>query len=97
MLAHRRALLIPHLTGPDNYKEWSQKLELLLRVRKWWPVVLSPPRPVKTTPGNQENFIFVASRNRIYEQCPDSLVSAVDNPIQKYYSNTCYNVAESLC
>ncbi|KAL7731754.1 hypothetical protein ACLKA6_016692 [Drosophila palustris] len=59
-------------------------MELLLRIRNWWPVVLSPPRPVKPTPGNQENFIFVASRNRIYEQCPDSLSRYVNLFICRY-------------
>lgn len=78
MLAHRRAFLIPRLTGRDNYREWSRKVELHMRVNKLWPAVLSTPKPVRNTAANQDEFILVAAPNRIYLQCPDELVSVWD-------------------
>jgi len=74
MLAHRQSLLIPRLTGRDNYKDWSRKMELKLRCRKLWFVVLTPPKPIETLTSHR---IFVASKNRIYKQCPNIVVSAV--------------------
>lgn len=83
MLAHRQANVIPRLSGRDNYKEWSHKVELHMRIQEMWPAVISPPVPIKTE-MEQEDYIFVASRKRIYIQCPDSLVRAEHSSIHKY-------------
>ncbi|XP_064545693.1 uncharacterized protein LOC135433510 [Drosophila montana] len=72
MLAHRQANVIPRLSGRGNYKEWSHKVELHMRIQEMWPAVIAPPVPIKTE-VEREDYIFVASRKRIYIQCPDSL------------------------
>ncbi|XP_032598785.1 uncharacterized protein LOC116806474 [Drosophila grimshawi] len=73
MLAHIRASAIARLDGPGNYKEWSHKVELHMRVHKMWPAVLSTPRPIETVMDlEDDNNIFVAARKRIYIQCADT-------------------------
>lgn len=75
MLAHRRAAAIPRLSGAANYREWSQKVELNMRIQETWPAVIGPPVPIETE-IELEDYIYVASRKHIYIQCPELLVRA---------------------
>ncbi|XP_017863022.1 PREDICTED: uncharacterized protein LOC108613804 [Drosophila arizonae] len=76
MQAHRRAAAIPLLSGAANYKEWSQKVELQMRIQKIWPAVIGPPVPIEherveteTRPDlGLQDYTYVASRKHIYIQ-----------------------------
>lgn len=79
MQAHRRAAAIPLLSGAANYKEWSQKVELQMRIQKIWPAVIGPPVPcpVDAEAGAEpvlQDYTYVASRKHIYIQHSEVVV-----------------------
>lgn len=107
MQAHRRAAAIPLLSGAANYKEWSQKVELQMRIQKIWPAVIGPPVPIEcervetdTRPDlGLQDYTYVASRKHIYIQSSELVVRSERRLQPNYWNNRfiCNRLAGRSC